>query len=1634
MVIIDYMTKECKDPPKFLAMQSPSWLKYIGSDKPISTTDFNIRKGISYDSNSFHVALEDATEERIVQKTLETPIVHVRNWAYNTPTIRVEDQLIRNKLKREFPDRKLVLDDEMFKDPQTFEEEMGGPTIAQQSEREFIRAEQATLDFMWPLLWNYSKPTPHKGTDSARQQTKFIKVIASSEGITHQEVIGYPDMTSVHAKRSKGSKKHGDIKYKDVSRKIKKDDSTDLTVPMLKKKVRKGDEEKGDVETFNYQHHWEDDLMIPPLTGDRVEPAVQVVAPNATANSERETLLLGVFFADLGRSFSSEHATEGEEESETLAEAWFRDCLGASSIMIGKPPNSVGPEGVTKITITGPQEAKQTSTTSGVASFSFTTDKAVRERQFDSTSIVVTEDQTPLGYDARTNGLILGLETLQNFTLGDLLTMVQYPAEPWVKDLLNGIPLAAPKPGSRSGLWFQPDADLYTVVRVKTSVSDVSSAGKIADLVKRVTDLDIQSIEVISFAIFEPANMLTGNMVMVQSRVSLYVTLRDYNAVGLAMIFSDQGIEFTLKLGDTPQLLESCFRWLDSRLSHLNSDQISSYNPTPIDENHTDPVAAITKQFDSALKSFCSNYKPRRIQMAVGFDYKLTHFSIDMQSTLDKGAPPGKHVPILFSINWAQGLLNIAGQLWRQQQAAIPFNIDPFKEDFIELKFDLEDAVDGIYISRLIDSEKPITFPKGIPSVIKRGYAGVAITDGSPIFTLKGSVVLDLHLQYQPSKETFIQFRGLAKVETPPDDKGAYDTIVMRVVVSYDRTDIGRQWRITASARDIKFAGLFSFFREDSSNYSLTDFMSQLAIPRVEVEYLYTSQQPSELSISGSIKLGPILLQMDYKQKKGEEWSFEADVRPDAELQGMEVTMKFLLSGLLDDLDSVPEFITNLALSLGEVRGGIKCYSVTQICGRLLVHLCPNPAIRHLRGNGYYETTNSLLRFGITGFPEIADVMVVGNFEPPFDELDVLWVSADLTQPELDILNQKAFAGHSPLLYQKNVKAQPDAEKISKPPVLLQSGCHFQVLLHESSDPTLVLDYAFRKSKQSPQDDRDGKLIHLPPATGDSGEPAAVQGDTVVAPLTKTSGPLSVRSISVKATSASRIVITIDGSVTLRPVGLALLGFAVGLDFATVKNPSQLMNAKPDFSLDGMAVVFDRAPVRLAGLFSRTAKQEGAEYRGGIAITVGSWSAIAMGAYEELRTYKSLFAFGVIQGPLVEFGCAEIKGVAGGFGYNSHLTLPDVDHVTNFPLVAMNKGLAEPKGDIMLQLIELTSGPGMQCITPEKDSLWLAAGISIKALQVLDVLAVLALDPSSDPKFGLIAEATAIIPKGVDREKAFVVIELHLIAVVDPGHGLLTVTGQLTPRSYILSPSCSVTGGFCIAYFFEGPGHEGDWVLSIGGYHPSFQVPAHYPPTPPRLGISWVYDNELSITGEAYFAITPAACMGGGRLDAVFSTGRTKATFSAYTNFLMYFRPFHFQSEIGVSVYASTVIGWRWFSVEIQVEISAMLELHGPPIAVVAHLHFWFLEISVRFGPDSPGVPRLTTSQFLAMIKQAENDEEAARVEDHLFSIQRGEIANDQNLVKKDPVQGSSPRGTCRASITAAAQHSIEVPDLGRGL
>jgi hypothetical protein len=211
-----------------------------------------------------------------------------------------------------------------------------------------------------------------------------------------------------------------------------------------------------------------------------------------------------------------------------------------------------------------------------------------------------------------------------------------------------------------------------------------------------------------------------------------------------------------------------------------------------------------------------------------------------------------------------------------------------------------------------------------------------------------------------------------------------------------------------------------------------------------------------------------------------------------------------------------------------------------------------------------------------------------------------------------------------------------------------------------------------------------------------------------------------------------------------------------------------------------------------------------------------------------------------------------------------------------------------------------------------------------------------------------------------------------------------------------------------LAYFFEGSGHEGDWALTVGGYHPSYQRPDHYPPAPPRVGISWGYDKEIRITGEAYLAITPEACMGGGRLDLLYQSGRTKAYFSAYANFLMHFQPFHFEADVGVTVYVSSVIGWGILSKDVNVDVSARVELWGPPLAGVAHLHLWFIDISVRFGPGRALPDRLSTTKFLTMIKQAASDSEAGDIEDHLFSVVRGAIMDGE--VIPNPKRGEKPK------------------------
>ena len=145
--------------------------------------------------------------------------------------------------------------------------------------------------------------------------------------------------------------------------------------------------------------------------------------------------------------------------------------------------------------------------------------------------------------------------------------------------------------------------------------------------------------------------------------------------------------------------------------------------------------------------------------------------------------------------------------------------------------------------------------------------------------------------------------------------------------------------------------------------------------------------------------------------------------------------------------------------------------------------------------------------------------------------------------------------------------------------------------------------------------------------------------------------------------------------------------------------------------------------------------------------------------------------------------------------------------------------------------------------------------------------------------------------------------ELELKASFSPDTGLVAVEGQLTPQSFILSRDCHLIGGFAFYFWFSGP-HQGEFVVTLGGYSPRFTPPAYYPQVP-RLGLNWKVCQELTIKGELYFALTPKAVMAGGGMSAVWESGCIRAWFYVGADFLMVFTPLQYYLSAGVHLGAS---------------------------------------------------------------------------------------------------------------------------------
>ena len=456
-------------------------------------------------------------------------------------------------------------------------------------------------------------------------------------------------------------------------------------------------------------------------------------------------------------------------------------------------------------------------------------------------------------------------------------------------------------------------------------------------------------------------------------------------------------------------------------------------------------------------------------------------------------------------------------------------------------------------------------------------------------------------------------------------------------------------------------------------------------------------------------------------------------------------------------------------------------------------------------------------------------------------------------------------------------------------------------------------------------------------------------------PINKQFGPIKIAQIGVKIYSENyvddfeissdepRIAILIDGEAEIA-------GFLAQVDDLSVSLPLfNLSDVKGDYSngwkydMAGCAIAYTGPAFEIAGALRKTVLTDSngkpyVEYQGLCTISTSSMAISAMGAFgrvpvSDSDSYVTCFVIAALDFPIGGPPMFFVTGLAGGLGLNRQLVLPEVSDVPNSPFIRALNGFGEdPMG--ALESIR-------DALPAKRGSLWFAVGVKFKSFQVIDTKAVLFVKISDGLTIGILGTSTLHLPT---EALNIGYVELAFLAYYDSSENLLWVQAQLTDASYLFDKNCRLTGGFALVSWFS----RGEFVLSVGGYHPKFKAPSYYPEVP-RLGINWKPMSKLTIKGGAYFTVCTSAVMLGGGLEATFKAGSLSAAFRAGVDVLVVFDPFYysFGIYIGVSVRLKTWLG------TLKASLGADLQIEGPKMRGTAKIDVAFISFTVKFGANS---------------------------------------------------------------------------------
>ncbi|QKX64043.1 uncharacterized protein TRUGW13939_11216 [Talaromyces rugulosus] len=1184
--------------------------------------------------------------------------------------------------------------------------------------------------------------------------------------------------------------------------------------------------------------------------------------------------------------------------------------------------------------------------------------------------------------------------------------------------------------GKQNALWFNPRVDNQTTLRLQFQL-DLASAFKEA-LESTLNGFNLDTVDVICKKVLVAAEFDSGRGAVEQGEVAFYASCSVAPGggtpvkMGAGVEFRQGSIKITLQL-PKESLLETMLAWLGQL---IDSDTTAA-----------DKLPGQDRLFP--------NVHVRRIIIDLDvlesnqeLQFIMTDFDIDIEVEAGFGKQEGPSPVFLLSYGWTRG-----GGTWGHFRGKLWTDVDPEENDILNPHYERWKGLTpvttvlakSINLKTIVPNQSLENIPDFIPTNITRASLYLSqgtLAIGATISTQEpngdvphpylGQLALDAVYNWGEISGFKVTLGTMISLQQS-DLSNSHGPTTFMAELDYDSEE--RSWQLRGFVEGLYASSLYEFFDNDSAKNAMP-LIQSMAIEYLDVTYNYAASQSSRhsLSIEGGLLIAGIKLELIYNYSSGIEFSAKT------EFHSSDVKIGTVVGDIFGETLALPDFLADITFtdkSSIEIRlerskldnnatsntGGNRRSPVQ--CFKLVVEIKIGDLdvvfIRYRDGSWESRSgSKQFLRVGLRSLPQLPEIPPFGEFHHPFDEICYVWVNDPVTElKEARGLTRKEFHHLNESLTDKLV-ARDDFKEEKESDLLVGAGSHFMVLINDSvGGRSCLLDYNFLKGSTK----REDEVMTIQERS--SALTASIQADEkseneppAKAPLKKTIGPFSLHSIGFRY-HGQVLEIMLDASVVLGPVEASLAGFSITLNVERLDKISFR-----SMGIDGMAVAFNEPPINIAGAIRHGHTANMDYYSGAVIVRFDDWLFKAAGFYGEVTakdrdSFSTMFMFARLDGPLLRLSFGEISGIVAGFGYNSDVRTPAVDEVLNFPLLAerdQEEDLGEETTVEKLQRwIDPTPGGWFQV---KENAYWAAAGLKINAFRMLSVDAVVFINFGTSVRLGIFGVATVDIPYETAKMK-FAHVELGLATMVDFDYGTVKVEGQLLPTSFILHPDCHLTGGFALYSWFDAPHADpnqvGNFVFTMGGYHRAFTPPVGYP-QPPRLAISWSYSSAISITGTAYFAITPKVCMGGGELHISFSSGPIKAWFDASTDFLMNYQPFYFTAESRVSVGVSYTIDAWIVQKTVSCEVGAGLALWGPPMAGRLHVEIWIVSFDINFG-DSPSKPKpLDLLSFYGLVLERGNEAlqglDRPLNEAHTFLAQSGLLADD-----------ASGRWTVRAGI-----------------